>query len=99
VARNGHLGKAFAAGLLAIGAIAGQAPPRFEVASVKLSPPGGNRLTSISPPGAGTFTATNVSLAILIAMAFGLDSDRVSGPGWVDSEQYDVSAKPEGGVL
>jgi uncharacterized protein (TIGR03435 family) len=71
--------------------------PAFEVASVKQSPPGGTGLMSISPPGALRFTATNVSLRILMSLAFGVDDDRISGkPTWLDSERYDVAAKPEG---
>jgi uncharacterized protein (TIGR03435 family) len=74
-----------------------QAPASFEVASVRLIPPGSSGLTSLSPPGAATFTASHVSLEILISMAYGVDSDRVSGPSWIGSQQYDVTARPEGG--
>ena len=69
----------------------------FEVASVRLTPPGGNGMTSISPPGSATFSAMHVNLPILISMAYGVDSDRVTGgPSWVGSQQYDVNAKAEG---
>jgi uncharacterized protein (TIGR03435 family) len=69
----------------------------FEVASVRMSPPGSNRFTSISPAGTGRFTATDVTLHTLIALAFGVSSNQISGgPNWLDSEEYDVSAKPEG---
>ncbi len=74
-------------------------PASFEVASVRLSPPGGSGMTSISPPGSQTFTATNVRMEILISMAYGVDSDRVSGgPSWMGSQAYDVTAKAEGGA-
>ena len=53
-------------------------------------------MTTISPPGSPTFTATNVSLQILIAMAYGVDSDNISGPSWLGSQQYEVTAKAEG---
>jgi len=77
-------------------AIAAQAQS-FEVASVKLVPRDAAGLTSISPPGSVRFTATNASLDVLISLAFGVDSDRISGmPGWLDSEHYNVNAKPEG---
>jgi uncharacterized protein (TIGR03435 family) len=108
-ARNRNSGTTFVtigvAGLLALGVMIaprslarGQtARPSFEVASVKLKPPGSTGLMSISPPGAGRFTATNVTLELLIGMAFGVDSDRISGqPNWLSSAQYDVIAKPEG---
>ena len=64
---------------------------------MKRNSPGSTGLTSISPPGPGRFTATNVSLDILIALAFGVDSDQISGkPNWFSSEQYDITAKLEG---
>jgi uncharacterized protein (TIGR03435 family) len=85
-----------AAVLLAIG-LAASAQPAFEVASVKPTPRGSIGYTSISPSGAGTFTATNVTMEFLIALAFGFDSDRIYGKqNWLSSEHYDVSAKPEG---
>ena len=70
--------------------------PAFEVASVKLTPPGSIGLTSISPYGSGRFTATNVTLELLISIAFGV-SDRqiLGGPNWLGAEHYDVTAKPE----
>jgi uncharacterized protein (TIGR03435 family) len=74
------------------------AQPSFEVASVRLTPPASIGYTSISPSGAGTFTATNVTLEVLIGMAYGMDSDRIFGKqSWLASERYDVVAKPEGG--
>ncbi|HMD71777.1 MAG TPA: TIGR03435 family protein [Bryobacteraceae bacterium] len=73
--------------------------PAFEVASVKPTPPGGTGLTSIGPFGAGRFTATNVTLEVLVEMAFGvLESQILRAPNWLASEYYDIDAKPEGGV-
>jgi len=72
-------------------------PQSFEVASVKLTAPGSRGLTHISPPGDPRFTATNVTLEMLISMAFGVDESRIANkPGWLDSEYYDVVAKAEG---
>jgi uncharacterized protein (TIGR03435 family) len=67
--------------------------PAFEVASIRMSPGG---MISISPPDSPGFTAQNVSMQILISLAYGGDSDRVQGPGWIGSQQYDVTAKTEG---
>lgn len=67
--------------------------PAFEVASIRMSPGG---MMSISPPDSPGFTAKNVSMQILISLAYGGDSDRVQGPGWISSQQYDVTAKSEG---
>jgi uncharacterized protein (TIGR03435 family) len=71
-------------------------PSSFEVASVRLIPPDKGGMISVSAPGSPTFTASNVSLKILIAMAYGVDSENISGPSWLPSQQYDVTAKTEG---
>jgi uncharacterized protein (TIGR03435 family) len=71
-------------------------PLAFEVASVRLTPPNAG-LFSISPYGGDTFTARNVTLKVLIELAFGVDSGQIAGePGWLNSQLYDVSAKVDG---
>ena len=86
------------AALAAFGVI-GAAQAAFEVASVKRTPPASIGYTSISPFGSATFTATNVTLELLISLAFGIDSNRISGKqSWLDTEHYDVSAKAAGGL-
>jgi len=71
-------------------------PSAFEVASVRMIPPGKEGLISISPPGSPTFTAT-INLENLIAMAYGVDSDNVlNAPSWLGWQQYDITAKAEG---
>jgi uncharacterized protein (TIGR03435 family) len=88
--------KAFA-GLIAMTILAA-AQPAFEVASVKPTPANRIGYTSVSPPGAATFTASNITLKILISMAFGVDSDRIfAKQDWIDSTRFDVIAKAEGG--
>lgn len=70
--------------------------PAFEVASVRPTPPGSLGNTSISPVGA-RFTASNVTLEVLLEFAFGVNENQLSGqPGWAVTEHYDVSAKAEG---
>jgi uncharacterized protein (TIGR03435 family) len=74
-----------------------QTPITFEVASVRLSPPGGTGLSSFNYLGTTRFTATNVSLTLLLQLAFGVDDYQFQQkPSWSDSTLYDVSAKPEG---
>lgn len=78
----------------------GQAPPipqpAFEVASIRLSPPDAG-YTSISDYGTNRFTAKNLSLGLLISIAFGFDSNRISGQSdQLDFQFYDISAKAEG---
>jgi uncharacterized protein (TIGR03435 family) len=66
----------------------------FEVASIKPAAPGrdGGRVRTL--PGGQTFTASNVALKNLIMTAYSLRADQVSGgPGWVNSDGYDIEAK------
>lgn len=45
----------------------------------------------------GRFTATNVPLQVLIALAYRIKEFQVSGaPAWLTSERYDIEAKTEG---
>ena len=74
--------------------------PTFEVATVKPAPPEADpKSGSWSPPGTGRFTATHVSLAPLIQLAYGIDDSQiVSKLDWLETNLYDVAAKPEDGV-
>jgi len=70
-------------------------PLEFEVASVKTNQ-SGQRGGGISSLGGGLFRATNIPLRILIATAYDVNIDQVSGgPDWLGSERYDVDAKPD----
>jgi uncharacterized protein (TIGR03435 family) len=70
---------------------------QFEVASVRAVPAGKQGLTAISPSGAASFAARNITLEVLIELAYGVDENQIAGkPGWLALEYYDVSAKPEG---
>jgi len=72
-----------------------QAAPAFEVASVRVNS-SGNGHHSVERD-TGRITMTNVDLKSAIALAYGVTESQVSGPGWLDSERYDVIAKaPEG---
>lgn len=77
--------------------------PKFEVASVRLVQdweklPDAQRMYYMSPPGAGQFTARNITLTNLIYFAFDLtNTDQItSRPAWLDSTFYDIAAKPDG---
>ena len=69
----------------------------FDVASIR---PAGNAIAKPEmefTPGGGV-RATNVTLKMLIQMAYDIRDDQVSGgPGWTDSETYTVVAKGSGG--
>jgi uncharacterized protein (TIGR03435 family) len=52
---------------------------------------------AIMPLAGGRFSATNVSLGILMAVAYDVRGFQISGPpGWAWSEKYDVVAKAKG---
>jgi len=69
----------------------------FDVASIR---PAGNGIAKPEmefTPGGGV-RATNVTLKMLIQMAYDIRDDQISGgPGWTDSETYTVVAKGSGG--
>ena len=70
-------------------------PRSFDVASVKLNQTGGDSRRAGTSPG-GTFTATNVTLKLLISRAYGVAEAQIEGgPGWIDTETYDIAAKAD----
>ena len=74
--------------------------PMFEVASVRLSSPGGTGLTSIGEWGRPRFTATNATLQLLIELAFDVADDHIEGlPNWGEEQKYDINAEAEGEKL
>lgn len=71
--------------------------PAFDVVSIKPTPgqPMNSGFRRASP---SVLNATNVSLRFLIEYAYDVRDDQVSGgPAWIDSERYEVLAKPPGG--
>lgn len=77
----------------------GQAIEKFEVASVRMSPPGNTARPSWSDNGGTTFTAMNVPLKILVQIAYEVDEKQISHEDLLGSEHYNVVARPEGGGL
>lgn len=74
--------------------------PSFEVASVRPSSPEADPQTgSWSIPGIGRFTATHVSLALLMKLAYGIDDSQIANkPEWLETSLYDITAEPESGI-
>jgi uncharacterized protein (TIGR03435 family) len=75
----------------------------FEVASIKPAPPptGGMILVMMSGgPGSadpGRVTFTNMTVKNILMRAYEVKSYQISGPGWLDSERFDIVAKvPQG---
>src|SRR5215471_12712845 len=72
---------------------AATSPSAFEVASVKPNKSATGRNSMDRAPGGG-FTATNVTLRMLLKAAYSIhDYELPGGPGWIDSERYDIVAK------
>jgi uncharacterized protein (TIGR03435 family) len=73
-----------------------QERPTFEAATIKPSDPDHVGAQMFSP-GPGRFTAMTATLKDLVAWANGVRRFQVSGgPGWFDSDHYDISAKADG---
>ena len=66
--------------------------PRFEVASVKSNKTAGAKGAVQLKPG--SVTGTNVALKQLMRFAYELQESQISGPGWIETEGYDVTARP-----
>ncbi|HKD09427.1 MAG TPA: TIGR03435 family protein [Bryobacteraceae bacterium] len=71
--------------------------PRFEVASLKPSPPGG-RFGGVRPaPGGERYVATNATLTLLLMVAYRVKPDQITGgPAWIATDTYDMNAKAAG---
>jgi bla regulator protein blaR1 len=72
----------------------GSVPP-FAVASIKPNR-SGERNSGFRRFTGGQLDARNVTVRMLISFAYDLPQDRIfQGPAWLDSERYDVLAKPD----
>ena len=69
-----------------------QSTPVFEVASIRLNPPGitGGRLQF--PPG-GKCIGSNVALDFLIQQAYGVSDYQIIGPGWLPVNRFEIEAQ------
>ena len=72
------------------------AAQKFEVASVKPNNSGSG--SSHSSSGHGKLTATNNSLRQYIRSAYDLRDYQISGPDWLATERYDISATADDDV-
>jgi uncharacterized protein (TIGR03435 family) len=69
--------------------------PEFEVASVKPTSASPNAGSNFNRMAGGGIHAINVTLKELILFAYDLrDQQLIGASGWMDSERYDVMAKP-----
>ena len=73
-----------------------QSTPAFEVVSVKPSTAPNDQTASFVQPGA-RYTASNMTLRMLVKTAYGVHDDQVvGGPAWIESDRFDIAAKAEG---
>jgi uncharacterized protein (TIGR03435 family) len=69
------------------------APPSFEAADVKVNKSGEARMAVDFLPG-GKFSMRNVPMKVMIMMAYHVRPEALAGgPGWLDSDRFDVVAK------
>jgi uncharacterized protein (TIGR03435 family) len=69
--------------------------PAFEVATIKRSDPTSEEGQMIRDPR--LVALAHVSLQNLMAQAYRIKNFQISGPGWLDSERFDILAKlPDG---
>jgi uncharacterized protein (TIGR03435 family) len=70
--------------------------PTFEAASIKPNKGAGNG-SWVTQDQSGNLTAGNATLKRLVMNAYGLrDFQVVGGPSWIDTDSYDILAKPAG---
>lgn len=75
-----------------VGAIA-QIRSEFEAASIKPAAPD-ERATIIAMPPGGRLEIVNMTLKVMIENAYGIQPFQISGgPGWLDADHYDISAR------
>lgn len=72
--------------------------PRFEVASVRRNHAAGCQGRWDFTASRGLVVAKNAPLLRIISRAYELTDDRVTGPGWLEAECYDIRAKASGGA-
>jgi uncharacterized protein (TIGR03435 family) len=85
--------------LAACAALAQSNPPAFEVASIKPAAPQTMGRMMVRMGGdAGRVDYANVSLKDVLARAYDVKRHQISGPSWLDSERYDITAKVPDGV-
>ena len=74
------------------------APLTFEVASIKPSAGDEHRIGIQILPGGG-LRVSGAPLRMLLTVAYGVREFQISGgPGWINSDRYDILAKPERGT-
>jgi uncharacterized protein (TIGR03435 family) len=91
-----------AVGLMNAGFALSQAPAtipsdlKFEVASLKPSKPGGRGMGIRPAAGGQRYEASNCPVKLMIQAAYRLKAEQIlGGPGWLESDRFDMEAKAE----
>jgi uncharacterized protein (TIGR03435 family) len=74
-------------------------PPEFEVASLRITKPAEFGYSQPGSYGTNRYTATNVTLDLLVGLAYGVPYQQISGSDKLGTEHYDLAAKAEDGVV
>jgi uncharacterized protein (TIGR03435 family) len=73
--------------------VTAQTRPEFEAASIKPAAQDARNTAIFMPPG-GRLEVINMTLKAMIENAYSIQPFQISGgPGWMDSDHYDISAK------
>lgn len=89
------IASAVAVGTAAAQPAARETAPGFEVASVKPASPTVGLPRFYGDPGTadpGRIAWESIHLRQLLMKAYAVESDQISGPGWIESEKYAVMA-------
>ncbi|MGA3328788.1 MAG: TIGR03435 family protein [Terriglobia bacterium] len=70
--------------------------PPFEVVSIKPNRPDDRRVELMFRPG--RFVAAGLPIKSVITLAYQVGDFQLSGPGWINSEKYEIEAKEEDSV-
>lgn len=82
----------FTIALLGTSLCQAQAPPAFEVASIKAGDPSTHMVRIMMAPG-GRYTAQGVTLKVMIMNAYGVRDFQVTGgPSWIGTDRFDITA-------
>lgn len=78
-------------------AAASPSSPAYEVVSIKPNKTAARGIMIRMEPG-GRFVADNITVKFLLQEAYNVKDSQISGaPGWLDTEHFDLNAKPEDG--
>jgi uncharacterized protein (TIGR03435 family) len=89
-------------GLAGLAAAQPQPPPdskpplTFDVASVKPTPPDERRGIAHQPPGGQSYEIIGAPLSMIMTVAYSVTPRQISGgPGWVNTDRWNIEAKAE----